>query len=205
MATSYLSWSEMAIDSKIPEISVLKTRVEESFGVPLRVHSDFEALRNEIFSKTKEMVSETTLERLWGYSTRGYETVSRRTLKVLCAFIGVADWDAFLRMLKDEGGSESDLFDSESVKVSDIKPGYRLRIGWPPDRLCTIRYLGGNRFVAEETLNAKLQPGDTFSCLQFQLHSPLFLTDLRDASGGLKGANYGVGLRRGLTTLQILS
>lgn len=193
----------MAIDSKIPEISVLRSRVEATLGAPLSVHSDFEVLRDAIFSKTKEHLSESTLERLWNYSTRKYDTVSRHTLDVLSRYAGEAGWDAFLISLKKENMSESDIFDSESIVSADLNPGDRLRIGWQPDRVCTLRYLGGSRWTAEETRNSKLQPGDTFSCLGFQLHSPVYFEDLT-ATDGSKLGRYGAGLKHGLTMLQKL-
>ena len=191
----------MAIECKIPEISVLRQNVESYFGRPLRVHSDFVALCDEIFDKTKDHISETTLERLWNYSTRGYETVSLRTLNVLCAFIGERDWENFLVSLKDKSSSESDLFSTEYVETKDLLPGDRLKIGWQPDRLCIVRYLGGNRFVVEESRNGKLCKGDTFSCLQFILHQPLYLDHLTDNEGNLRGVRYGAGLKHGITTL----
>lgn len=194
----------MGIACDLPEITVLKEKVEEGFGSSLNVHSDFEALREDIFRITKEYVSETTLERLWGYSTRRYDSVSRRTLDVLCHYTGLSNWDAFTESLRKEGAHESDLFDRKAIVVDKLSPGARLRIGWAPDRICIVRYLGANRFVAEETINSKLKPGDTFSCLQFQLHMPLYAENLRDSEGGLKGKSYGMGLVHGLTTLQIL-
>lgn len=194
----------MAIDSKSPQISLLREKVEKAFGRTPHVHSDFEDLRDSIFAASKDHISETTLERLWGYSTRSYDSVSRRTLDVLSAFAGANDWETFLQQLKEEGNSESDMFDYEFIDVTDLQPGDRLRIGWLPDRLCIIRYLGSSRFVAEETRNSKLEPGDTFSCLQLQLHRPLYVSDLRSESGELKGVSYGIGLQHGLTTLQRL-
>lgn len=194
----------MAIDSKIPMISALRQRAEAAFDAPLKVHTDFVALSERIFIKTRQHVSETTLERLWNYSTRGYATVSRRTLDVICAFCDFDNWEEFLTRLKEEDNCESDMFDREVVNASDLAAGHRLRIGWQPDRVCTIRYLGANRFVAEETQNSKLSPDDTFECMQFQLHSPAYLHNLKDASGAQKGMSYGIGLNNGLTMLQIL-
>lgn len=194
----------MAIDSKFPQIFLLREKVEKAFGRTPHVHSDFEDLRDSIFAASKDHISETTLERLWGYSTRGYDSVSRRTLDVLSAFAGATDWERFLQQLKEEGNSESDMFDYEFIDVANLQPGDRLRIGWLPDRLCIIRYLGSGRFVAEETRNSKLEPGDTFRCLQLQLHRPLYVSDLRSESGELKGVSYGIGLQHGLTTLQRL-
>lgn len=195
----------MAIESTSPEIAVLKARVEDAFRAPLKVHSDFVALGDDIFSRTRQHMSETTLERLWGYSTRGNPTVSRRSLDVLCIYAGYPGWDSFLLRLKEETGSESDLFDAETIASPSLEPGARVLIGWQPDRLCTVRYLGNNRFVAEETHNSRMQPGDTFSCLQFRLHSPLFLEDFTSVASGATAAAYGVGLHHGLTTLRLLT
>lgn len=194
----------MAIDSKQPEIFVLREKVEALFGRSPGIHSDFVALCDDIFCKTREHISETTLERVWNYSTRGYETVSRRSLDVLGRYAGFGGWDDFVGWLRREGMTESDHFDCEKVDTAGLEPGARLRIGWPPDRLCVIRYLGNNLFVAEECRNSRLMAGDTFSCLHFQLHVPLYLANLTDADGSAKGATYGVGLRHGLTTLQLL-
>jgi hypothetical protein len=72
-----------------------------------------------------------------------------------------------------------------------------------PDRVCVIRYLGDNRFVAEQTLNSTMQAGDTFSCLQFQKGRELHLDDFRKADPGER-FRYVVGLDSGLTTLEIM-
>lgn len=194
----------MAIDRKIPQIALLKEAVERTFGSKLHVHSDFVELRDDIFAVTKEHISETTLERIWGYSTRGYETVSRRILDVLVSYSKGGSWDSFVRSLKEDSGSESEIFDVEVIRSAELQPGDRIRIGWPPDRDCIICYIGDNRYRAEDVKNAKLQPGDTFSCIQFQLNQPQYLSDLRDIEGNLKGSSYGIGLRHGLTTLQFL-
>lgn len=194
----------MAIDSKTPELTLLKEAVEKFFGRNLHVHSDFVELKDSIFSTTREYVSETTLERIWGYSTRGYDSVSRRILDVLSVYVQADNWEGFVKSLKEQHAVESQIFNKESVFSAELQPGARLRIGWPPDRDCVVRYLGDNRYVAEEVRNATLQPGDTFSCLQFQFSQPQILTDLRDADGRLKGQSYGIGLRHGLTILQLL-
>lgn len=194
----------MAIDSKSPEIMLLRERIESLFGRKPEIHSDFEELRDTIFSATKEHISETTLERIWGYSTRGYNSVSKRILDILSAYSGAGSWYLFLLKLKETEASESDFFDLDIINSTELQPGARIRIGWPPDRVCVIRYLGENRYVAEETCNSKLLPGDTFSCSQFQLHRPNYLTDLKDIDGKLKGHSYGIGLRHGLTCLQLL-
>lgn len=195
----------MSIYRNLPEVTVLLQRVQDKLGFSLNTHEDFVEARNCIFEDTKENISETTLERVWGYSTRGYDNISLRTLNVLCHYIGQPTWEEFCLRLSAENRSESDMFDRETVSSKDLHPGDTLIIGWQPDRVCTIRYLGDNRYVAVETANSKLKVGDKFSCLQFQLGVPLFLEDLTSATGELIGKKYGVGLKHGLSMLRIKS
>ena len=167
----------MSIKSDIPQIAFLRERVERRFGRRLQVHADFLALVAEIESAQRQHISETTLERVWGYSTRGYGRVSLRTLDVLARYAGCESWTDMCEWLRSSGGVESETFSCVSVRSCDLHAGDRLRIGWQPDRVCVVRYLGDNRFVAEECENAKMRVGATFSCLQFQLGRELVLDD----------------------------
>jgi hypothetical protein len=85
----------MNIQTDIPQIAVLREAVEAQEGRMMRTHPDFVKLRQTIYGNSKEFISESTLERVWEYSTRGYETVSLRTLDVLARFVGCKDWDGF--------------------------------------------------------------------------------------------------------------
>ena len=89
------------------------------------------------------------------------------------------------------------------MAVSSLSEGTRLRLGWQPDRVCEVRYLGGNRFVVESVTNGSLRAGDTFSCLQFQVGKPLYM-DCFQREGEASGENqrYAVGRENGLTLLE---
>lgn len=187
----------MGISSQQPEIILLKEAIADEFGRKLIVHNDFLLLADDIFNRLKEHVSETTLERVWNYSTRGYSSVSIRTLNVLSQYCGYRDWDEFCKTLNHPDYRESDFFDEETIDSEQLQSGDRLKIGWLPDRICIIRYLGENKFVAEECLNSTMKSGDTFFCCKFQIHQPLFLENF---NGGKK--SYGIGLKNGLTLLQ---
>lgn len=193
----------MAVKSNIPQISALRKRVEERFGKPLTVHADFLALVAVIEMEQRQHISESTLERVWGYSTRGYDTISLHTLDVLAQYATGHYWDDFCRLLHAESECESELFDVEHISSSDLSVGDRLQIGWLPDRLCEVRYLGDNRFVAERCKNSKMQVGDTFSCLQFTLGKESVLTDMHQF-GTPKNLlkSYCIGNKNGLTTLR---
>ena len=194
----------MGIRRDIPEIVILRKRVEEKFGKPLLVHADFLVLVAEIEQSQRQHISESTLERVWGYSTRGYNTISLRTLDVLSIYAAECYWVQFCEMLKREAENESELFSVESILATGLNVGDRLQIGWLPDRMCIVRYLGDSRFVAEECNNSKMQTGDTFTCQQFTLGKSLSLNNL--CRKGDPDTSYActIGNRNGLTTLQLL-
>lgn len=193
----------MSVKRNSPQIVALRRRIEEKSGVTPRVNEDFEKLRERIFKEVKELVSVTTLQRVWGYSSRTVENLSLYTINILSTYVGARDWADFCEILHAGALSESNMFDIEGISTADLHPGDRLVIGWQPDRLCTVRYLGDNRFITEESVNAKLRKGDTFSCLHFALDKPLYLENLHSADGYVTGKRYGAALRHGLSTLQL--
>lgn len=195
----------MNIKTDMPQVAALREQVEETVGFQLKTHSQFVALMDLIDERLREHVSESTLERVWGYSTRGYDTISQRTLDVLSRIVCADNWDDFCRRLRVDSQCESELFSCDGVVSSELAVGTRLRIGWMPDRLCVIRYLGDNRFVAEQTENSSIRPGDTFSCMQFQRGREMYFDCFCRAGEAASERNrYVVGQRNGLTTLDVL-
>lgn len=195
----------MSIPTNIPQIAELIDHIETQYGKKPAVHADFLAMTDDIYVKLKEHISETTLERLWQYSTRCYSSVSLHTLDLLCRFIDVGSWENFCKELKLKSGVESDFFDEESISVKQLKPGERIKIGWQPDPICILKYLGNCKFIVEESLNAKIHDGDTFTCHSFQLHQPLYLDDFRRADVSEPSqSHYVAGSLNGLTLLQLL-
>ena len=197
--------SIMSIQANIPEIAALRREVESRFGRPLHTHADFVLLTEAIETALHEHLSPTTLERVWGYSTRHYDTVSRRTLDVLARYADREGWDDYCDYLRREAGTESDFFTEGILDVSSLTVGTRLRLGWQPDRVCEVRYLGDYRFIVESVTNGSLRAGDTFSCLQFQRGKPLYM-DCFEREGESTGQNqrYAVGRENGLTLLEII-
>ena len=193
----------MSVSVNIPEVTALRGRVEEVFGQPLQTHNSFLALVDAVEAALREHLSESTLERLWAYSTRGADAVSLRTLDVLSRYVGAASWKDFRSGLKASSAVESAEFTGESIVSTRLEPGARLQLGWLPDRLITVTYIGHNRFVVEESLNSSLQPGDSFECLQIQAGRPLYLDRFRRA-GSTAESRYVAGERHGLTAVRAL-
>ncbi|MBR2428654.1 MAG: hypothetical protein IKB15_01565 [Alistipes sp.] len=190
----------MSIQRENPQIAVLRERVERRFGKRLSVHTDFIALVDEIEATLKQHISESTLERVWGYSTRGYDTISLRTLDVLCDYAEGCDWHTFCQRLMENTPCESMFFDVEKIVANELKVGTQIKIGWLPDRICIVEYMGSNRFIAKECHNSKMQPGDSFSALQFTLGRELVMSDFCQSNSDAR-YSYVVGHKSGLTHL----
>lgn len=192
----------MAVESSLPQIASIREKIENIFGKPLMTHNDFVELASSIRNKTHKHISETTLERVWNYSTRGYNNISLYTLNVLSEYAGYYDWQKFCEELKKENDSDSDMFDDPVLFSKNMQPGDRIKLGWMPDRLCFIKYLGNNRFIAEECNNSTMKEGDIFSCLEFRINHPVVMTDFQSADGKVKGRTYVAGIKEGITYLK---
>lgn len=193
----------MSVSVIIPEIVALRQQVEATFGKPLATHNSFIALVDAIESSVKEHLSESTLERMWGYSTRGTDAISLRTLDVLSRYVGASSWKGFCTDLKESSGVESEEFGGESIISFSLEIGTCLRLGWLPNRLITVQYLGNNRFVVTESLNSSLIPGDSFECLQIQAGRPLYLDRFLRAGSDTE-SRYVAGEKNGLTLVKVL-
>jgi hypothetical protein len=193
----------MSVSVNIPEITVLRSRVEKQYGKPLETHNGFISLVGAIEAEVREHVSESTLERMWGYSTRGADAISLRTLNVLSRYVGALSWKEFCADLKSSSQVESEEFSGDSVVSSKLVAGNRLHLGWLPDRMITVEYLGKNRFVVIESMNSSLQPGDSFECIQIQAGRPLYLDRFRRANAEAE-ARYVAGEKSGLTLVKVL-
>lgn len=193
----------MGIESDSPKIALLRLKIETIFGKAPKVHNDFMLLSESIENKLREHISETTLERVWRYSNRGYGNVSLHTLDLLCRYLGLESWEKFCLSIKDIGLNDSDMFAGESIFSKDLKVGDRLEIGWLPDRKCVIEYLGDNNFIAVKCENSTMQPGDYFSCLEFFLYQPCIMENfISPTQNDENGKRYVAGVRHGLTTLK---
>lgn len=195
----------MSIQANIPEIIALRKEVENKFGAALHTHAHFVSLTEAIEATLHEHMSPTTLERVWGYSTRHYNTVSRRTLDVLARYAEKESWDNYCTHLRETSGTESDFFTDDILSTSSLAIGTRLRLGWQPDRVCEVRYIGDYRFVVEQVRNGSLQVGDSFSCLQFQRGKVMYMDYFQRANTpSTDNMRYAVGRKNGLTLLEII-
>ena len=126
----------------IPELNYLLAQVEKHYGRRIATTTDFEALSVYIEHETGELLSASTLKRLCGY-VGSHPSPRNATLDILCRFIGFRDFGAFKESLKTSVEFPADYFTDEIVYSSDLKPGTRLTLGWNPNCLLSLEYIGG--------------------------------------------------------------
>lgn len=191
----------MAVRTDSPQIAALKKVVEKHFGHPIETRTDFSTLAIEIERVTKEHLAENTLRRLWG-KIKGYDSVFTSTLDVLSRYVGFEHWSSFCISLSDTQKESGIAATGLCIKTEELTPGDCIRIGWLPDRICIVEYVGGRTFKAVDAKNSTLQIGDTFECSVMLKNYPLFVDNL--VHGGEICHGYSMGLTNGLTTLEKL-
>ena len=180
-----------------PEVLELKKQVEARLDRKMKTPKDFSFLRSSIWESNHEIISATTLKRLWGY-IKGADEMRISTLDILSRFLGFNDWEGFLLNLDQSDGSSP--IRSFHISINELEPGDRVFVSWKPDRRCTFRYMGNSEFTVEKAENSKLAEGDTFSATLFILNEPLYLNNF--VHGSNPPVPFVVGNRDGLCELE---
>lgn len=146
-------------------------------------HGDFTKLANEIFEESKDMISPTTLKRLWGYLKQESATPQVRTLNVLAAFVGHKDWEGYCAYQDGRDDYSSEFVKHHTQHCFLMKAGEKIRISWYPERRVVLRHEGdGDLFTVMTAENSKLEPGMTLHCETFTAEEPLLLKNVRGGS-----------------------
>ena len=149
-----------------------------------------------ISGEVGETISNSTLKRLYGYDDYS-STPSPVTLDILSRYAGYAGFRDFCDAMRKDPAFVSGFISSEAVEVSALQAGDRVEIGWNPNRLVELKYLGDNRFRVVSSSNASLQEGDEFEALAFIKGYPMYLSHI-DRAGG-QTPMYVAGIQDGLT------
>ncbi|MGM9750688.1 MAG: hypothetical protein ACI3ZH_06710 [Candidatus Cryptobacteroides sp.] len=189
-------------ETVIPEFKYLLKLVEQHYGRKLSTSADFESLSVIIEKETGDMLSSSTLKRLFGYVS--LRTVPRKsTLDILSRFIGRRDYESFCCDLRNDRDFKSMFFSVKAIYSSELDEGQCLRIGWAPNRVVTLRYLGNDMFEVKSSLNASLVAGDRFEQVSFLQGYPLYLA--RIFRGEDCTPAYVAGMDGGLNLLELVS
>ncbi len=184
----------------IPELTYLMSEVERKYGRRISTSTDFESLSVFIEHQTGELLSSSTLKRLWGYVSLN-PTPRISTLDVMSRFVGHKNFKAFCTSLTKSNIFSSTFFTSRYMSVSELKKNAKVIIGWNPDRVVEMRYLGNFMFEVENSINSKLKVGDRFEQTDIILGYPLFIS--RILRNGEYTPVYVAGQQGGITMLKV--
>ena len=166
------------VDINRPEVQELRLRIETKLGESLR-RTVYKRLSIAIYDSTKINISESTLQRVWGYVSSS-EKVNEETLDILSKYVGYDNWQSFKKEVMDSDENDSNILNQDhSISTSELQIGDILQLGWQPNRYCEVRYCGENKFEVTHSENAKLQVGDTFKCGLFIKGELLSLDEVR--------------------------
>lgn len=189
-------------NNTIPELQSLLDAVEKKYGRPIVAHKDFNTLSVVLDHECHEILSSSTLKRLWGYVSLR-TTPRKSTLDILSKYAGYKDFDDF-RTSRFGNLDDTSGYLATTYLSADIVPENGvLRIGWEPDRLLRLRRIGTNRFEVIESHNSKLKVGDQFETSCFFKGLPLILP--RIVRDGENLPSYIAGKEKGLNLLRIES
>ena len=164
-------------------LDALKHDVEERIGGKPYSHGDFTKLSEAVFEGRKEMISSTTLKRLWGYLRHESPSPQTRTLNVLATFVGFKDWQDYCEYLDSKNDYSSEFVKHHAQNSLLMAPGEHIRICWYPGRTLVLRHEGdGDLFTVVSSENSKLEPGMTLHCDTFTAKEMLLLKNVKGGS-----------------------
>ena len=105
------------------QIQELCKAMEKTVGRRMRVRGDYDFLSGQIFAKTHEHISPTTLKRLWGYLSSDAKP-RQSTLDLLAEFLGHDGWDAYVASLSAQTEKAETAGPHDSPEDSENSDGY---------------------------------------------------------------------------------
>lgn len=190
----------MTIRRDMPELAYLLEEVEKKYGRRIATTTDFESLSVVIEHQIGELLSSSTLKRLWGYVSLN-PTPRVATLDILSRFVGQKNFKAFCESLKDSKAFVSTFFTARYQTVAELTPGVSVTIGWAPNRLVRLTYQGAFQFEVVSSDNSQLLPGDRFELSEIIVGYPLYISRiLRD---GEYTPSYVAGQQGGINLLKV--
>lgn len=184
----------------MPELAYLLDEVEQKYGRRIATTTDFESLSVVIEHQIGEMLSSSTLKRLWGYVSLN-PTPRVATLDILSRFVGYKDFKNFCEGLKESKAFVSTFFTAKYQTVVELSPGTVVTIGWAPNRMVKLNYLGDFQFEVISSENSQLLLGDRFELSEIIIGYPLYIS--RILRGGAYTPSYVAGRQKGISLMKI--
>jgi hypothetical protein len=176
---------------------LIRKQIEAKFGQPIRYSKDCNNLASQISASCKCRVSASTLKRLLGF-VKGLKEPRSFTLDVIAEYLDCNSWDELLEKSYNRKPIEKPVI--EKLSHSQIRKGEQIQIGYAPNRLLTLKYLGKEYFEVVESTDNKLIAGERIRASTFILSHPLFIPERVQGSRSLLA--YTAGKISGLTFIR---
>lgn len=183
-----------------PEIEELKLLVEQKYDKILATTTDFEEFSGYVSRRQGETVSPSTLKRMWGYVGDSHKP-RQVTLDVLARYLDHRNYPAFCSWLKTSTRYNSSFFNAAQLLSNELAIGTVVEIGWSPNRMVGLRYLGDSLYEVTASENSKLVAGDRFVTGCFIKGQPLYLPYIERE--GKRTAPFVAGRNGGLTMIEV--
>lgn len=183
----------------IPELTYLLAEVEKRYGRRIATSTDFESLSVVIEHEIGEMLSCSTLKRLWGYMSMK-PTPRMSTLDILSRYAGYRNFTDFRDTLRKSGAFQSQFINVTTIDPHNLVEGQRILVGWNPNRLVALKHIGDCVFEVVESVNSKLMAGDRFMLGTLIKGYPMYISGIQ--RNGEVTPPYVAGFENGLTVLE---
>ena len=166
--------------------------------------ADCQWLAIKIHEQTKEVIGETTLKRMLGFTGDKDITPRRSTLTILARYLGYEGYQEMAMTLGLSATvvsefSERDIIQSDGLNIVDT-----LELKYLPNRLLVMKYIGDSSFILDEVVNSSnLRAGDIVKASHLSKGFPIYFPEVvRDGKslGAYEAAKNG-----GLTSIEIIS
>jgi hypothetical protein len=180
--------------------SILKDKIIAKYGAEIRYAKDCDVLADIISNETKQLISGSTLKRLFGIIP-GVKEPRLYTLDLISKYIGYANYDDFVEQIQTNESSKFESF--QEININNLKTKEKIKFEYEPERLIIAEYESESQFRILESVNSKLKVNDIIKFNQIVLNYPLFINEvIRDNE---KMGAYTAGTLSGNTSLEKMS
>lgn len=179
---------------------VVRNKIEQKFGSPIRYPKDCDSLANSISKECRCKISGSTLKRLFGL-IKGTEKPRLWTLDLLANYLNHKSWEDLMNHLTDNKPVVSQKI--ESVNSKNLITGSVYQIFFGKNTSVIIEYTGKNLFKVIEQERTVLLKSDLITIEKIQLHLPLLVKSIQRGRLVLDGIL--IGTVTGATSIKLLS
>lgn len=178
-------------------------KIEKKEGKRI-VTGDCQWLAQAINDSTGELIGETTLKRMFGFTNDKDILPRRSTLEILARYLGYPDYEAMAIDLELSDVIISDFALKNALESDTLKIGDTIEIKYLPNRILTLKYVGESRFIIEEIENSRnLMAGDILKITMFEKGFPVYMSEV--IRNGKNLGAYEAAKNGGLTSIEVLS